>query len=383
MEVLFLKDKPLRVLQILGVVAGGGVESVILNYYKHIDRNKVQFDFVVHEDSPIDITVLVNSMGGKVFKVTSYKKNILAFTSEIYHIIKSNKYQIVHSNMNTLSFFSLFASWIAGTPIRILHNHSTSVPSETKRNLLKMILRPFSKFFANRYFACSELAGRWMYGDAAFDNHQVTIINNAIEFWKYKYDVTKRQQLRQKLNIADTDFVVGNVGRMVYQKNPLYLIEVFAQLQQKVPNSKLLLIGDGSLRNQMHSLIEEKKITDKVIDLGLRTDVDELYNVMDAFCFPTRYEGLGMVIVEAQANGLPIVMSPAVPQEAVLISDLVAEESIKPDNVKHWVADLKKIQNGEKFDREKCNFVFSNSIYDIDLAADRLASIYRKIVSEI
>lgn len=120
MEVLFLKDKPLRVLQILGVVAGGGVESVILNYYKHIDRNKVQFDFVVHEDSPIDITVLVNSMGGKVFKVTSYKKNILAFTSEIYHIIKSNKYQIVHSNMNTLSFFSLFASWIAGTPIRIL-----------------------------------------------------------------------------------------------------------------------------------------------------------------------------------------------------------------------------------------------------------------------
>lgn len=171
MEVLFLKDKPLRVLQILGVVAGGGVESVILNYYKHIDRNKVQFDFVVHEDSPIDITVLVNSMGGKVFKVTSYKKNILAFTSEIYHIIKSNKYQIVHSNMNTLSFFSLFASWIAGTPIRILHNHSTSVPSETKRNLLKMILRPFSKFFANRYFACSELAGRWMYGDAAFDNH--------------------------------------------------------------------------------------------------------------------------------------------------------------------------------------------------------------------
>lgn len=170
---------------------------------------------------------------------------------------------------------------------------------------------------------------------------------------------------------------------MVYQKNPLYLIEVFAQLQQKVPNSKLLLIGDGSLRNQMHSLIEEKKITDKVIDLGLRTDVDELYNVMDAFCFPTRYEGLGMVIVEAQANGLPIVMSPAVPQEAVLISDLVAEESIKPDNVKHWVADLKKIQNGEKFDREKCNFVFSNSIYDIDLAADRLASIYRKIVSEI
>lgn len=157
-------EEKIRVLHILGIVAGGGVEAVIMNYYEHIDRTKVQFDFIVHNDNKIDITQKVEAMGGKVYKVTPYYKNPIAFMWDIYKVIKRHNYRIVHSNMNTLSAFSLFAAWAAGAPVRILHNHSTSSPGETKRNIMKFMLRPFARLFANHYLACSRLAGEWMYG---------------------------------------------------------------------------------------------------------------------------------------------------------------------------------------------------------------------------
>lgn len=138
--------EPIRVLQILGIVAGGGVEAVIMNYYEHIDRTKVQFDFIVHNDNKIDITPKVEAMGGRVYKVTPYYKNPIAFMYGIYKVIRNHHYRIVHSNMNTLSTFPLFAAWLAGVPVRILHNHSTSSPGETKRNIMKYILRPLPDF---------------------------------------------------------------------------------------------------------------------------------------------------------------------------------------------------------------------------------------------
>ena len=208
-----MKQQPIRVLQIIGITNGGGVEAVILNYYEHIDRTKVQFDFVVHKDSPV-VTERVERLGGKVYKVVPYQKNIFAFMHDIYCIIKDNHYTIVHSNMNTLSAFSLFAAWLAGAKVRILHNHSTSVPSETKRNIMKIILRPLAKLFANQYFACSRLAAEWMYGKKAVDEGKITIINNAINLDKYAFNKEKRKTLRNQLGIDENTFVVGHVGRV-------------------------------------------------------------------------------------------------------------------------------------------------------------------------
>ena len=217
--------EPIRVLQIIGIVAGGGVESVIMNYYENVDRSKVQFDFIVHDDNKIDITQKVEAMGGKVYKVTPYYKNPIAFTYEIYKVIKKFHYRIVHSNMNTLSAFSLFAAWAAGVPIRILHNHSTSSPGETKRNIMKFILRPLARLFANHYLACSRFAGDWMYGQKMMDSGKVTVINNAIDLKKYAFNLQKRKVLRKKLGVAD-EFVVGHVGRFMYQKNHDFLIDI-------------------------------------------------------------------------------------------------------------------------------------------------------------
>lgn len=309
-----MDSKPIRVLQILGIVAGGGVEAVIMNYYEHIDRNQIQFDFVVHNNSPVDITEKVEAMGGKVYKVTPYTKNVFAFMYDIYKIIKKNHYTIVHSNMNTLSAFSLFAAWMAGVPVRILHNHSTSVPSETKRNIMKMVLRPFAKLFANKYLACSRLAAEWMYGKNCVASGKVTIIHNAIDLKKYAFDQDKRDRIRKKLGI-ENKFVIGHVGRFMYQKNHEFLIDVFSEVAKSEPNVVLLLIGDGPLKSQIMQKVKNLYIEDKVHFLGLRFDVQDLYNAMDLFVLPSYYEGLPVVGIEAQANGLPIIVSEYVTNE--------------------------------------------------------------------
>lgn len=316
-----LKQEPIRVLQILGIVAGGGVEAVIMNYYEHIDRKKVQFDFVIHDNSPVDITEKVKAMGGKVYKVTPYTKNVFSFIYDIYKIIKKNKYQIIHSNMNTLSTFSLFAAWLAGTKVRILHNHSTSVPSETKRNVMKVILRPFAKVFANRYFACSRLAAEWMYGKECLNTGKVTIINNAIDLKKYAFSEEKRQAIRKELGI-DSQFVIGHVGRFMYQKNHEFLINVFAEVSKKNPNIMLVLVGEGPLRISIENKVENLHLTSKVRFLGLRSDVQDLYNIMDLLVLPSYYEGLPVVGVEAQANGLAMLVSNNVTSELNLTNNI-------------------------------------------------------------
>ena len=307
-------SEPIRVLQILGIVAGGGVESVIMNYYEHIDRTKVQFDFVVHNDNKIDITDKVKQMGGRVYQVTPYYRNPIAFVWDIYKVLKKNHYTIVHSNMNTLSAFPLFAAWLAGVPVRILHNHSTASPGETKRNIMKYILRPLAKLFANRYFACSRLAGEWMYGKKMMDSGKVTIINNAIDLKKYAFNPRKREALRKELGITD-EFVIGHVGRFMFQKNHEFLIDVFAKALKMQPNMVLLLIGDGPLKQSIEDKVRKLGIEENVKFLGLRNDVQDLYNAMDLFVLPSYYEGLPVVGVEAQANGLPMLVSTNVTPE--------------------------------------------------------------------
>lgn len=249
--------------------------------------------------------------------MTPYYKNPIAFMWDIYKVIKRHHYRIVHSNMNTLSAFSLFAAWAAGAPVRILHNHSTSSPGETKRNIMKFMLRPFARLFATHYFACSRLAGEWMYGRKMMDSGKVKIVNNALDLKKYAFNSRKREMLRKELGFTD-EFVIGHVGRFMFQKNHEFLIDVFVKAYKKNPHMVLLLIGDGPLRSAMEEKVKKLGLTDHVNFLGLRNDVQNLYNVMDIFVLPSHYEGLPVVGVEAQANGLPCLFSTKVTKETHL-----------------------------------------------------------------
>ncbi len=368
--------KPIRILQIIGIAAGGGVEAVVMNYYEHIDRSQVQFDFVIHRDSPVDITQKVESLGGRVYKVSPYYQNLLAFTWDIYRIIKRNHYRIVHSNMNTLSAFPLFAAWLAGVPVRILHNHSTSSPGETKRNIAKAILKPWAKLFANRYWACSRLAAEWMYGKETAETDKVTVIPNAIDLAKYAFNAEKRKQLRQEMGLMN-EFVIGHVGRFMFQKNHDFLIDVFAKTLVKNPNMVLILVGDGPLRRRIENKVKRLGIEEKVKFLGIRSDVQALYNAMDLFLLSSHYEGLPVVGVEAQANGLPCLVSDDVTKEMKLTSSVTYKKL--SEGIDAWASELlagRWERNSEvKIEMKKAGF-------DIEEAAGALCRSYRKLSTE-
>lgn len=315
-----MEKEPVRVLQIIGIVCGGGVEAVIMNYYRHINRNKIQFDFVVDGYEKTALDDEIKSLGGRVYHVEPYKKNIFRYMSQIYHIIRDNHYDIVHSNMNTLSVFSLFPAWLAGAHQRILHNHSTAVRSEGMRSVMKIVLRPFAPLFANRYAACSHLAGDWMYGKKMMASGRVTVINNAIDLDEYAFSQELREKYRQEFNIPADAFVVGHVGRFMYQKNHAFLVDVFREVARQESKAILMLVGDGELRPEIEQKVASYGLSDKVRFLGLRKDVKSLYNCMDVFVLPSWYEGLPVVSVEAQANGLLSIFSDRITKESLLTS---------------------------------------------------------------
>ena len=372
-----MESKPIRILHIIGILVGGGVETVVMNYYKNIDRSKVQFDFVVHDNDKVDITDIVEKMGGKVYKVPAYYKNIFGFMHSIYRIVRENKYKIVHCHMTTLGVFSLLPSWIAGAKIRILHGHSTTVKSETKRNLMKLILRPFSIFVANRQFACSKVAARWLFGP----NKNVEIINNAIDVEKFQFNEEYRTKLREELGL-DNKFIIGHIGRFMYQKNHEYLIQVFQKLVHKIPSAHLVLVGDGPLRENTLQKIENLGLSTRVTYLGLRKDVHKLYSLFDIFYFPSWYEGLGIVAIESQAAKLPILMSNFVPDEAIIDSSLAKKIGITDKDIDIWINETKRIYSNIN---HPCNGVnprigINNCIntegYNIQLEAKRLEELY-------
>lgn len=297
------KQEPIRVAQIMGKWLGGGVESVVMNYYRNIDRNKVQFDFICDEDSKYIPKDEIEGLGGKVILIPPYQKPF-KYHKELKRVLKEGKYKIVHSHISTMSFFSLWAAKSAKVPIRIAHAHSTTNKKEKKKNLMKQLLRPFSKVFANRYFCCSELAGRWLFGNKTYDQGKVYLLNNAIDVDKFKYDEKIRKEKRKELNIKDNQLVIGHIGRFVEQKNHRFLIDIFNEVHKQKENSILLLAGQGPLMREMKEKVKILGIEDSVKFLGQINDTYKLYQALDIFVLPSLYEGLPVVGVEAQATGL-------------------------------------------------------------------------------
>lgn len=363
-------NKPIRVAQVIGKWVGGGVESVVMNYYRNINRDKIQFDFICDEDSTNIPYEEIEKLGGKVILVPPYQKAI-KYHRKLKKVFKEEKYKIVHSHINTLSVFSLFAAKCAGVPVRIAHSHSTTNKKEKKKNLMKQVLRPFSKVFATNYMCCSEFAGRWLFGNKEYDNGNVYLLNNAIDLDKFKYDEKVRKEKRKELNISDDILVIGHVGRFVEQKNHRFLIDVFNEYHKENKNSILMLIGQGPLLFEMKEKIKKLNIEDKVLFLGQKENINDYYNVMDLFLFPSLYEGLGMVMVEAQVNGIPCVASTEVPTCAK-INNFVKFVKLS-DDILNWVNAIKL-----GFNKNRKNDInnFKKNGFDIKYEAKKLEKKY-------
>jgi len=365
----------IRVAHVIGCVSKGGVESVVFNYYKFIDKTKFQFDFIIDEGSPCEIPEEILNLGCKVYKIHSYTK-LPAYIKALKKIFIQGNYKIVHSHMNTLSVFTLFAAKQANVPVRIAHSHSTAGKGEGEfaRNLMKYSLRPFAKLYPTHLFACSEYAGRWLFGNKAFNKRKVAVFNNAIDASKFVYNEEIRNKVRNGLGI-NKKFVVGHVGRFVTAKNHNFLLDIFNEVHKKNKNSILLLIGDGELKNNIERKVNNLNLQDNVIFLGNRNDVSELYQAMDVFVLPSLYEGFGMVAVEAQFAALPTIVSTKVAIETKLTNFVdFLNLSYKAEM---WAENILSKQFYKRIDISEemgmSNFVINNE-------AGNLEKVYEKLI---
>ena len=309
--------EPMRVAQVLNRMESGGIEAVVMNYYRHMDHKKIQFDFYFFEGSSFPQRQELEQLGAGIYPIPAYS-HALAYHRALYQAFKSRQYQIVHAHLSTMSAFALYAAWRAGVPVRICHNHTTAHWSEGKKTLLKYILRPFNKLFATDWFACGERAGRWMYGDRAFDEGRVRVIPNAIDAQKFAYDPIGRDYLRKELGIPEDAFVLGHIGRFTAAKNHDFLLKVFSKLIAHRPNARLLLVGQGELEQKIRTETARLGLRETVIFAGVRNDMQNVYSAMDVFCMPSIYEGFPLAVQEAQANGLPCMISDRITKEVVL-----------------------------------------------------------------
>ena len=362
--------EPIRVAQMMTDMNYGGVEMVVMNYYRHIDRTKVQFDFFALEGSAVPQREEIERLGGRVYIVPKYT-HLSAYEKEIIRLFKQNQYKIVHSHMNTLSVFSLWGAKKAGIPNRIAHNHSTAGKGETKKNIIKYALRPFAKIYPTKLCACSRYAGEWLYGK----NAEFQVFNNAIDLSRYSYDPQKAAAVRKELGLEDK-LVVGHIGRFCYQKNHDFLIDIFNEIHKQRQEAVLLLIGEGELEQDIRNKVKELGLTDSVRFMGKQKDTSKFYQAMDCFVLPSRYEGLGVVAIEAQACSVPVICSTAVPKDAKITSSvrfIGLDESCS--NWADCVLDVIKTQM-KRNEREEVR----KAGYDIEVEAKKLTDFYEELL---
>ncbi|MDB6228668.1 glycosyltransferase [Lactobacillus amylovorus] len=310
----------IRIAVVMGKMHSGGKKNLVMEYYRHINRQKIQFDFICDSDSNAIPEDEIRALGGKVFKITPYQ-NILKNMADMRKIFKEGHYKIVHGYNNTLNVFAMLAAKQAKVPIRINESISMGANSGDWKNGFKKILKPLNKLGATNYMANGETCGKWQFGARMFNSGRVKVFKTVIDASKNLYDPELRNKTRKNLNLKD-NLVIGHIGRLTEQKNTLFLIDIFNAIQKIQPNARLLIVGDGNLREKMLKKINEYGIREKVVYLGRTEDIHRLYNAMDCFVLPSIYEGLPVVGVEAETSGLPMFFSTAVPEESSPCKDL-------------------------------------------------------------
>lgn len=296
----------------------GGTQALLMNIYRNIDKSLVQFDFLVEYPNRQFYDDEIETLGGKIYYSNVRKdKNIFKFQKQLKNILAQQHYDIIHVHTYSIGYFVLKTAKRCHVPIRIAHSHSNGVKKDF-RVLSKKILQKLYPIYATDYMACSKEAGNYL-----FKNRQFTVIKNAITLREYrnsrKYRIDKRTQLG-----INGEFVVGNVGRLEKEKNQLFVLDIFAEIKKVKKKTKLLIVGDGSLKKELLDKADRLNIVDDTIILSNRKDIPKLLSTMDVFILPSSYEGLGIAAIEAQAAGLPVILSDRVSKDAILTNNVTS-----------------------------------------------------------
>lgn len=301
-----------RILQIVTSVNGGGVDSVVYNYLSHMDL------------SPFDVDLIALDFGTPQFREEQFKqlgvnvilipKAFLKRIKAVWSIIRKGNYNVIHSHCEFLSEWYLLFAKILGVKTRIMHSHIANAQISTIKKLYRPIGHFIAKLSANNFFGCGIDAAISLWGQKLYDKDLCHVMNNAVDLEKFRFDENKRNEIRAQYNWKEK-FVLMNVGRFMPQKNHIFLLNLFKEIVVDCPNLCLVLVGDGTLKKDSEKWVKEHNLKDKVYFLGNRTDVPELLNAADCFILPSLFEGLPVVSIESQCNGLPIVMSDQVTKE--------------------------------------------------------------------
>ena len=363
----------IRILHVVNDMHRAGLETMLMNYYRNIDRTKIQFDFLTHRPKKSDYDDEILSMGGKVYYAPRlYPQNYLKYFKWMKQFFEEHpEYKIMHSHIDAMSYLPLLAGKKAGIPVRIAHSHNTSIDRDFKY-LLKQYFRFRIKSVANMSLACGEEAGKFLFG-----NKEFTVIPNAVESEKFYYNEGMRIKKREELALTN-EFVIGHIGRMSYQKNHKFLIKIFSEVVKRDSKAVLLLIGVGEKEVEVRKQVRSLGIEKKVRFLGSRSDVSELYQAMDVFVLPSLFEGIPVVGIEAQFSDLPCIFSNKTPKE-VKFNNRSQFIGLKI-SCQEWA---ERILLTKGYERNSTSSNIVNSHYDIKKAHIILENYYMDIVEEL
>lgn len=387
-----LTYKPIRILHIVGLMNMGGIENFLMNVYRNIDRNKIQFDFLVTREEKGTFDEEIMNLGGKIYNIpkmetVGYNK----YSKILYEFFKSHsEYKIVHCHRDSLCAIYLKQAQKAGINVRIAHSHTTSIIEEKNlKGYIKLIIKKVSKIFIKNYatdfFACSKEAGLWLFG-SKIANEKLVIIRNGIDLRKYKYDKHIDSDIRSELGITENTFLIGHIGRFDLPKNHKFIVETIRELNKKIDDYKVCLVGDGILKNDISKIVKNYGLDDKFLFLEARNDVNKLMMAFDLFLFPSLFEGLGIVLIEAQATGLKCLISDTIPKEADMNLGLI--KSLSLNKMKTWIELIVKEYQSKIINYKSHNRIIKErndklNHYDVHIIKNILESIYQNKIMEM
>lgn len=369
--------EPVRILQMMSSLDIGGSQAFVMNLYRNIDRESIQFDFIIDHPEQTYFQAEIEKLGGKVYVLPSFRGTNLKELRKAWNNFfrEHPEYHVLHSHSR--SYASIYIPIAKKHGLKtIIHSHSTS-NGKGIGAVAKAFLQYPLRYQADYFMACSHEAGEWLFGSKVCKKAYFQIVKNAIDAQKYRYNEGIRQQVRQELGLGK-EFVLGFLARVTEPKNPLFAIEVFHALRKRMLDAKLLFVGDGSLMQKVRDKAAEYGILDSIVFTGARPDVERMLFAMDCYILPSLWEGLGISLIEAQASGIQCVCSENIPKEAI-VTKLVMQRQLA-EGAQEWA---KKIaENAGSYTRSDQSEVIKQAGYDILENVSKMTDFYMELNAE-